>query len=557
MHFGAFLAIWWPSALAPGTHAEIGVAEDRMIAQLRCVIAIAALAIVWVDPTHIHAPPVAIYTVLSMFLACSLGWLAMASGHLRSAAWVLAWTHWVDLTSFTLLIALTGGTRSVFFSGYFFAILTASFRWGFRSGVLVTIASVGLFSAAGYAWTPGEFPELGRALFRPLSLLVLGYMVSYWGGLHVSFAARLRLLKEVSALSNPRFGIDRTIANVLRVARDFYQAASAVLVMPVAQTHDALVWRCDAGEPEVAQPPAEVPAAMVRTLLSLSDSDVCVFTVDGPGSGDGKGKTGMLLGIAETLNAQSFITVPWPQGAGAAGRLYVTSRARSRFDRSDLDFLAQVVDHVTPTLENVRLLDRLATEAAGAERLRIARDLHDSVVQPYIGIRMGLAAIRQKLGAGEDVVTDVDRLTDVISDEIGDLRDYLRTLKAGGASSGTLTEALARFAERFTGATGINIALNVQGDAHVNDRLAAEAFQMVVEAVSNARRHTDTAAIGVTIAADGRHLAMQVTDAGIRTRRPPQFVPRSIAERAEALGGRVVVDHPADGGSAVNIEIPL
>ena len=170
---------------------------------------------------------------------------------------------------------------------------------------------------------------------------------------------------------------------------------------------------------------------------------------------------------------------------------------------------------------------------------------------------MGLAAIRQKLGAGEDVVTDVDRLTDVISHEIGDLRDYLRTLKAGGASPGTLTEALGRFAERFTGATGINIALNVQGDAHVNDRLAAEAFQMVVEAVSNARRHTDTAAIGVTIAADGRHLAMQVTNAGIRTPRPPQFVPRSIAERAEALGGRVVVDHPADGGSAVNIEIPL
>ena len=71
-----------------------------------------------------------------------------------------------------------------------------------------------------------------------------------------------------------------------------------------------------------------------------------------------------------------------------------------------------LIEHVTPVLENIRLVDRLASEAAEYERQRIARDIHDGMIQPYIGLQLGLAAIRQKIERGNnDVGHDVRELT--------------------------------------------------------------------------------------------------------------------------------------------------
>jgi signal transduction histidine kinase len=538
-------------------HPETGAADDRMIAQMRCVIAVAALFILWIDPPHVRAVSMT-YVALASFCAYSALTYLLATERLRFPKVTSAWSHWADLGWFTLLIGLSGTTQSILFIGYLFAILTASFRWGFSSGASVTVASVVLASALDRLAAPHEALELGRVLFRPVYLLVLGYMISYWGGFHVSMSARLRLLKDVTKLSNPRFGIDRTIADIMRSLRAFYRADACVLLMPLPSGDAALVWRCDAESADQAEAPTQIPLNIVSAPLSLDQSRAVVYTgvpltASRPSAGDDF--SAQLSSIAETLGARCFMTVPWPQPGRAGGRLYVTSR--HAFEPWDLEFLSQIVDQVMPTLENVRLVDRLATDAAEAERLRIARDLHDSVVQPYIGIRMGLAAIRQKLRASQDVTNDLDHLDDVISLEIDDLRRYLRELKASRTSRGALVEALSRFADRFTDATGIALVLDVADPVQLNDRLAAEAFQMVVEAVSNVRRHTASREIHIRIRTDGQLLVVQVSDAGTPDGPPRSFIPRSISERATALGGHVHVENTAHGGSLVTIEIPL
>lgn len=541
-------------------HASTGItaAEDRMIARLRGVIAAAAVLVVAIDPSHVQGPAALTYTALGAFCAYGVLISAIAAGWLPRIHALLRWNHWADLGWITLLVGLSGATQSIFFVGYFFAILNASFRSGFRTGALVTLCAFVLFSALGYLWMPQESPDLGRALVRPVYLLVLGYMISYWGGFHVSLTERLRLLKEVNALSNPRFGVDRTIANVLQRLHRFYRADACVLVTPASGADRVLVWRCDGRAS--SDGPVELPAATVGALLALDTPGVATGTPPGPrrrevwplGSG---GNDARLQGIAEALNARCFMTVPWPAPGG--GRLYVAAQDRHAFAPFDLEFLEQVVEHIMPTLENVRLVDRLATDAAEAERLRIARDLHDSVVQPYIGIRMGLAAIRQKLRGHQDVSADLDLLSNVIALEIDDLRGYLRQLKARGTSRGALGEALARFAARFTDATGIDIALDVDGSRGLNDRLAAEAFQMVAEAVSNVRRHTASRAVEIAVRADRHMLVIHVDNDGADVERPRMFAPQSIGDRAAALGGTVAVCERPGGGSRVTIRIPV
>lgn len=550
--------------VAPQT--GVGAAEDRMIAGLRCVIALASLAVVWIDPSHSVAPALLTYASLLTFLGFSVAMYLEATGRIGPLRGISQWSHWVDLVCFTWLTVLSGGTRSVFFTGYFFAILTASFRWGFRSGALVTLSSVFLFCSVGLVITPRHPLELGRALVRPVYLMVLGYMIAYWGEFHVSSTERLALLRDVTTLSNPRFGIDRTIANVLRRLRAFYHADACVLLTPSPAAETAAVWRCEAGRSETLERAVELPAVTVGALLSLDASDAVACTglraADRPTStaprADADERTGSLERIAEILNARSFMTVPWPQVGRSWGRLYVTSSQPRRFRPGDLGFLQQVINQIMPTLENVRLVDRLATDAAEAERLRIARDLHDTVVQPYIGIHMGLAAIGHKLRGRQDVTKDIEHLSHVISLEIDDLRQYLRGLKNRGQTQGALVDALTRFAHRFSDATGIALALEVDGEVRVNDRLAAEAFQMVAEAVSNARRHTESREIGVRVRGDRQLLTVQVRDRGTSGQPGGAFAPRSLGERAAALGGRVRVESAAaDGGSVVTIEIPL
>lgn len=109
------------------------------------------------------------------------------------------------------------------------------------------------------------------------------------------------------------------------------------------------------------------------------------------------------------------------------------------------------------------------------------------------GLRMGLSLILQKLASGADVKENLERLLRGIDTEIANLRHYMGGLKEGGESENGLLSAVRRFAGKFTEATGIAVHIRAETDLRVNDRLAAEVFQMVVEGLSNIRRHTSSA----------------------------------------------------------------
>jgi signal transduction histidine kinase len=241
-----------------------------------------------------------------------------------------------------------------------------------------------------------------------------------------------------------------------------------------------------------------------------------------------------------------------------AGRLYLTSTHGHAFDDSDADFILQVINHFTPVIENIRLVDRLASDAAEVERQRIAHDIHDSVIQPYIGLQIGLTAIDQKIAEGDtNVRGDIKQLVDQIGKVVADLRSYMRGLKHTGERESILLPSVRRFVETFTETTGIAVDVEAANDIRINDRLAAEVFQMVAEGLSNIRRHTHAMQATIAFAHRDNTMVLRIEDAGVNGSTPTPFTPRSIHERAAALGGWVHVDPRDDGGSAVVVEIPL
>jgi signal transduction histidine kinase len=271
--------------------------------------------------------------------------------------------------------------------------------------------------------------------------------------------------------------------------------------------------------------------------------------------------------LAGMLDAQRYVSMPVYYRHQAVGRLYIID-GPSRVDVPDMEFLLQLMDHVTPVMENIRLIDNLASDAAEQERQRIAHDIHDSVIQPYLGLQFGLAALDQKLEVGNMAIRgDIQELLDLTNQELVELRRFVRGLRAGEEKMDVLLPAIERFAQRFSVVTGIKVDVEARGNVKVNDRLAAELFQIVAEGLSNVRRHAFCRDARVEISCKDSSLLLQIknsrpranpeTERGDGNENVKTFRPHSIAERAASLGGdtRVFVDEK--DYTVVSIGIPL
>jgi len=545
--------------------------DNRIIARMRLVLAVSALVIIALDPSELNDLAAITSATLGLYAAYSLLVYLAPERTSPIMEWIVRWAHWVDIAWYVLLISLSRGTSSIFFFFFFFAILVGSFRWGFATGLRVTLVSAFLFTTIGYLTAPrGSEFELNRFLLRPIYLIVLGYMIAYWGGFEITFKRRLALLKEVAQVSNPRFGVDRTIGGFMEQLRAFYGADTCILVALNEASDGYTLRRSSANKPEGAMRAEAVPAEVARQLLSLPADLAVVYNtprrrwwpfglrfhaydvISGERSEQGEPESAAL---AETLDAPCFATVPVRLRNETRGRLFLT--ARHPFDQGDPAFILQGTEHVAPVIENIRLVDRLASDAADEARQRIARDLHDSVIQPYIGLQIGLAASRQKLAAGNgNVEGDLERLHALTTEGIAELRGYVRGLKSGGAREASLIAAVRRFAARFGEATSIDVRVDAADNLQVNDRLAAEVFQLVAEGLSNIRRHTTSSQAAVELSTTDHHLCVRVENDHVNDQASPPFTPRSISERAAALGGHARVEQKADA-TAVVVEIPL
>lgn len=554
-------------------HLSLGLmprAAIDMFAVTRLVLLISALLIIYFDPAgsgdsrHIVRLAFAFYAGFSYVLFSDL---LRRNGLAR-------FSPWVDVGWFTLFFVLGSGANPIIYFGFFFAILITSFCLGLASVLSVALGSAVIISALGFALSPaGMSFKLSVFLLSPIVLVALGSVIANRGSYELMLKRQLLLLKKLNTLSNPRFGVDHTIGLIMERLRVFYDADTCLLITTEADASEYHLRYADRGDPEKAAQAKSVADELARQLIALPSTHAVVYSrplrewlpfsesyheYEISSGARKEGGREISEAVACALGAESFITVPVLRHHNPVGRIYLTAARRRAFHSSDADFLYQVVEQFMPVIENMRLVDRLASDAAEQERQKISRDIHDSVIQPYIAIQMGLVAVRQKLEIGASGVTgDIQRLINMTDLMISGLRHYVGGLAGGGGHEAGLVPAVQRFAAKFSSASGIEVEVKSETEVKVNDRLAAEAFQMVTEGLSNIRRHTDSRKALVQIERCRERFLMHIGNecSGGSVSRP--FIPRSITGRAAALGGRVQVEQAQDGWTVINIEIPL
>jgi signal transduction histidine kinase len=542
-------------------------ADDLIVAGTRLFLAASALLIVFLIPSEPDRWVRLTYTVLVSQTIYAAALYLLRFFRTRVGRFIYDWGHWIDVAWYTALITLSSGTNSIFFFGYFFPILVASFRWGFASGMRVAVASAMLFAGCGWiARPPAPGIETQRFFFRPFVQIGLGYMVASRGRLELKLRERLRFLKDVAAVANPRLGTDRMFGAFMHGLLRHFGADRCTIVLD-----DPAAGRCDLrrarrSDPDDRVPSEPIPRDLAADFLELPDDLSVAYS--------GEGATTCWRGgiacperevplqtierAAAILEARSFLSVPIVLRGRSTGRVFLESSERTAASEPDAAFLTQAVEHAFPLIENILLVDRLAASAAHEERQRIARDLHDSVIQPYIGLHMGLTALSQRLAAtGGEGSVEVDRLVKMASAGVDDLRSQVSSLRGGAWAGGAFLSAVSRFAARFADATGIAVDVEAPSDIVLDDRLAGEAFQMVAEGLSNVRRHTRAERVRVSCDRRNGHLRLSIDNEGARDEAFLPFSPRTISERAQGLGGRVTVEERPEGGTSVVVEIPL
>jgi signal transduction histidine kinase len=192
-------------------------------------------------------------------------------------------------------------------------------------------------------------------------------------------------------------------------------------------------------------------------------------------------------------------------------------------------------------------------EAADAERRRVGRDLHDGAQQRLAAVANLLRAAQRRLDRG-------DRPVDVLNlagDELGaaqtELRDLARGLHPVALSERGLRDAL----ESLTIGSETPITLDVAAD-ELPAGLELAAYFIVSESLTNARKYAGANAVRVRIGPVADALLVEIVDDGCGGADPASGTGlRGLADRIEALGGRLEVDSPPGAGTSVSARLPL
>lgn len=207
--------------------------------------------------------------------------------------------------------------------------------------------------------------------------------------------------------------------------------------------------------------------------------------------------------------------------------------------------------------ERERLL-RSAMDASDAERRRIARDLHDSVVQDLAGTAFSVSAVARTPDLPDDSRETLDAAGVSLRTSLKSLRSLLAEIHPPDLSADGLPAALADLIAPAA-ALGIQASASVEGAETASEDNVALVWRVAQEAVRNAMRHSDASTLAVTVRGDGHTLTLEVVDDGIgfdpaRTD-PDSYGLRGLRSLVADNGGVLEVRSAPGEGTTVRMEV--
>ena len=192
-------------------------------------------------------------------------------------------------------------------------------------------------------------------------------------------------------------------------------------------------------------------------------------------------------------------------------------------------------------------------EAGQRERRRLERDLHDGAQQRLVALSLNLGVLQHRLDADADAKALLAQARSEIAVSLAELRDLAQGLHPAVVSNHGLAVAV----ESLVARAPVPVRLDVDVHGRVAEQVEVAAYYVVCEGLANIGKHARATSASVSVARSDGQVVVEVVDDGIGgadTERGTGL--RGLADRVEALGGRLRVWTPHGGGTRVRAELP-
>jgi len=545
------------------------------LATARAFLAACALVALYLGPVQAARDPILVHLLFLAYAAYSLGVVFWIRVRPESVTSIGIWVHGVDTAWPALMAFLTEGPHHSFLVFSVFAFIAAAYRWGLRETLLTAVAVVALLLLA-----PGE--ALIRAPYLLLLALLLGYLGQEQRRLRAEASEVVRILGKVQSADGLRATLKAVAQEMIRL----FEARAALVVLRESKSGRTYLWEvrseADASELQVYD-----------SELKRSEYDVYFFPAPGHSWHTASGTRGsrprevfQLFALdregrrlkntacaipdaflaSHAFGSLMAVSVAW--GSEWSGRLILIDPRVGGRPAAELRVLQNLVSQLAPTVYSAFLASRLRSQAGAMERARVARELHDGIIQSLIAVEMHIQVLRYE--ASQDsaaLANELDRLQQILRDEVLNLRELTQRLKPVEVRPADLLDFLADSVERFQRETGIGARFLSEYEAVVlPPRICRELARIVQEALVNVRRHSGAHNVLVGFERDNGNWKLVIDDDGRgfpfsgrlsqdeldRARKGPVV----IKERVRAMGGELTVESAPGRGTRLEITIP-
>ena len=270
------------------------------------------------------------------------------------------------------------------------------------------------------------------------------------------------------------------------------------------------------------------------------------------------GKTRELL---EAEGVQTVISIPLVAKEKTVGTIELGAGGGRVLNSGELSLLTAIGHQVGVAVENARLYQQAQRLAVMEERNRLARDLHDSVMQALYGVTMYAEAAARQLAASETGTTSehLHEIRSIAQDALQEMRLLIYELRPPVLARDGLAAALRSRLEAVESQLGIATVFDTDLVGRVRPEIEEGLYRIAQEALNNILKHAHARRVLVRLHQEEQTVTLEVQDNGVGfdpavARQKGGLGLRGIEERVARLGGRLVLESAPGKGTRLTVE---
>lgn len=269
---------------------------------------------------------------------------------------------------------------------------------------------------------------------------------------------------------------------------------------------------------------------------------------------------GYTVHLTRVVDVGPVMAVPLVGATGPHGAIMLGRRSgRRNFTSADQDMAEAFAIQAALARELVEARANQQRLAVLEDRNRIARDLHDQVIQRLFAAGLSVQSLAALSDDGA-IAVRLDRLAADLDDAIVQVRTSIFQLRAGEAGDPGLRAAVLAVVGQLAPVLGFAPAVRFFGpvDTLIHGAVIGEVEAVSREGMTNVARHAQASLVTLEVSADGGWLLVRISDDGVGMRQPIRSSGlENLRHRAERVGGSLTTEDRAGGGTVLTWTIPI